>query len=870
MGKKNKQKIILPPELPPEVPDDEIEVSDEDLQFVNENLDYAGFVSGLDTTSITKHVTRVADLKEDALERLYERRLQKKKLKEKEEEEKEKENRVEVDRVDALPVKSLDGQVYYRTLAEKKGGDGGEEDDGGGDKGIVRLTKTERRAKLKKSKKEAKKLGKQVENTEQVEATPQVAVLAEVKEDLTAEATFETKKRKLAELGIALLADPESNIKSLKEMLQFCLDDDDAIIKLGLLSLLAVFKDIIPGYRIRLPTEKELEMKVSKEVKKMRFYESTLLSVYKAYLQKLVLLEKKSKFQHVAVRCICTLLEAVPHFNFRESLLAAVVKNIGSQDDVIRKLSCSAIKSIFVNEGKHGGAATVEAVELIADHVKALNCQLHPDSVEVFMSLSFHEDLRKPEEPDKESKVKYKKNRKRKNVEEPSQLQESDRKRSKKELMAKMREEVTADYKSAVFTPDVKEQRKMQSDMLSAVFETYFRILKHVMQSTAVSSQANSTSVAGESGAHPLLAPCLNGLGKFTHFIDLDYIGDLMNYLKKLAAGGSSPDNSSEKCAKGLTVSERLQCCIVAFKVMRSNLDALNVDLQGFFVQLYNLILEYRPGRSVLCMLDSKTLLWKLYAISVSLRALIKDQGEVLVEALKIMLFEDRQHDMQKAAAFVKRLATFSLCFGSAESMAALVTLKQLLQKNVKCRNLLENDAGGGSVSGSIAKYQPYATDPNLSGALASVLWELNLLCKHYQPAISTIALSISTMSTSHNQVYLASTSPQQAFRDLSLEQESFNPKPDLRKSNNKRKRGNGPSRLASIEENVNRTGSLDEDELGKKLSDHFSLLRDFKKSEKLRTELDRTTSALQLYEEYKKQKKKTARRGIKIGGKGV
>lgn len=45
----------------------------------------------------------------------------------------------------------------------------------------------------------------------------------------------------------------------------------------------------------------------------------------------------------------------------------------------------------------------------------------------------------------------------------------------------------------------------------------------------------------------------------------------------------------------------------------------------------------------------------------------------MLVEALKIMLFEDRQHDMQKAAAFVKRLATFSLCFGSAESMAGML-----------------------------------------------------------------------------------------------------------------------------------------------------------------------------------------------------
>lgn len=68
-----------------------------------------------------------------------------------------------------------------------------------------------------------------------------------MKEDLTAEEAFESKKQKLAELGMALLADPESNIKSLKEMLQISKDNDDAIVKLGVLSLLAVFKDIIPG-----------------------------------------------------------------------------------------------------------------------------------------------------------------------------------------------------------------------------------------------------------------------------------------------------------------------------------------------------------------------------------------------------------------------------------------------------------------------------------------------------------------------------------------------------------------------------------------------------------------------------------------------
>ena len=85
---------------------------------------------------------------------------------------------------------------------------------------------------------------------------------------------------------------------------------------------------------------------------------------------------------------------------------------------------------------------------------------------------------------------------------------------------------------------------------------------------------------------------------------------------------------------------------------MRNNFEALNVDLQESFIQLYNLIIQYRPRR---------------------------DQGEVLAEALKIMLCDDRQHNMQKAAAFIKQLATFSLCLGSTESMAALVTLKHLL-----------------------------------------------------------------------------------------------------------------------------------------------------------------------------------------------
>ncbi|GAB2275563.1 hypothetical protein Dimus_010321 [Dionaea muscipula] len=822
MGKKQKknERSVKPPELPPEVPDDEIEISDDDLNFVSKNKKYARFVSCMDTQSITKHVSRVADATDD-LEALYEKKLRNRPV------EKDGGKELEVDPVDALPVKTLDGQLYFRTgrKASKKAENGGKEDEvdtdshqEGGKETVVKLTKAERRAKIKKSRKEAKKQAKELSKEEDAPDAHQAEVLAELKDDLTTEEIAKNKKTRIAELGTALLTDPEVNIKSLKELLLFCKDEDETIVKLALLSCSAIFKDIIPGYRIRLPTEKEKEMTVSKAVKKMRFYESTLLFTYKIYLQRLLVLEQQSLFHHVALRCVCNLLEAVPHFNFSENLLPAVVNNIGSLDDVARNLCSSTIKSLFLNEGKHGGEATVEIVRLIAVHVRKHDCQLHPDSIEVLLSLSFDEDLGKSDKMDGDVK---KKNKRKKNSREPAQTFTNDRKRSRQELLSKTREEVSADFKAASFTQDVTDRRKMQAETLSAVFETYFRVLKHTVVSAAARSKGNDNVSGGTFGTHPLLASCLKGVGKFSHLIDLDFMVDLMKHLKVLASGGGSLDVSK----RYLTVSERMQCCIVAFKVMRTNLDALKVDLQDFFVQLYHLILEYRPGR---------------------------DQGELFSEALKIMLCDDRQHDMQRAAAFIKRLSTSALFFGSAESMSALVTVKNLLQKNVKCRNMLENDPGGGSVSGSNVRYQPCSTDPHLSGALASVLWELNLLAKHYHPAVSTMALNISSMGTDHTQVYLSTLSPQQAFLDLSLEREMFSLKNDAKKLAHKRKRGNA----LSVSEGSDISGLVHEMSLRKKLLDYFNLLHHIKERKELQHELDNTTLSMKLYREYRNQKK--------------
>lgn len=57
-------------------------------------------------------------------------------------------------------------------------------------------------------------------------------------------------------------------------------DDDHRVRHLALLSQYAVFKDIIPGYRIRVPTPAEMATKVSKDVHRMRAQEAAFLKSY--------------------------------------------------------------------------------------------------------------------------------------------------------------------------------------------------------------------------------------------------------------------------------------------------------------------------------------------------------------------------------------------------------------------------------------------------------------------------------------------------------------------------------------------------------------------------------------------------------------
>lgn len=80
-------------------------------------------------------------------------------------------------------------------------------------------------------------------------------------------------------------------IKKLKELRAMLMETDPYVAvtvrKLVMVSLMEVFKDIVPSYRIRPLTETEKASKVKKETQQLREFEEGLVSQYKFYLENL-------------------------------------------------------------------------------------------------------------------------------------------------------------------------------------------------------------------------------------------------------------------------------------------------------------------------------------------------------------------------------------------------------------------------------------------------------------------------------------------------------------------------------------------------------------------------------------------------------
>ncbi|NXC45968.1 NOC3L protein, partial [Penelope pileata] len=508
-------------------------------------------------------------------------------------------------------------------------------------------------------------------------------------EEMAAQRKIKLQERKMhiAALASAILSDPENNMKKVKELRAMLVEQDPnvAVIvrKLVMVSLMEVFKDIVPSYKIRPLTEVEKAAKVKKETQKLREFEEGLVSQYKFYLENLeqtikdwkqrklkksnvISLKAYKGLAEIAVKCLCELLVALPHFNFHNNIIVLIVPLMNDTSKTVSELCCEAVKKLFKQDKL--GFASLGVVKVISGLVKGRNYNVRPEVLKVFLHLRIKEvELKKDSEDiaPKKKFLTYKEKRK--------NLSRMQRKWKKAE------EKLERELLEAEASESKEKKLKLHTETLNVVFLTYFRILKKARKS-------------------PLLPSVLEGLAKFAHLINVEFFDDLLIVLHSLIASGD------------LSYRESLHCILSAFHILSGQGDVLNIDPMKFYTHLYKTLFSLHAGRT-------------------------NDDIGIVLQCLDVTLAKRRkQVSQQRALAFLKRLSTLALHVLPNSSVGILATNRILMQTFPKMDLLLDNESQGSGV------YLPELDEPEHCNAQNTALWELHLLQRHYHPTVQKFA----------------------------------------------------------------------------------------------------------------------------------
>uniref|UniRef100_A0A9L0RS63 Nucleolar complex protein 3 homolog n=1 Tax=Equus caballus TaxID=9796 RepID=A0A9L0RS63_HORSE len=345
-----------------------------------------------------------------------------------------------------------------------------------------------------------------IDSNQDEEDQEEVELEEEIIEDPVRELTLEEhlterkkklqeKKMHIAALASAILSDPESNIKKLKELRSMLMEQDPDVAvtvrKLVIVSLMELFKDITPSYKIRPLTEAEKSTKIRKETQKLREFEEGLVSQYKFYLENLEQMVKDWKqrklkksnvislkaykgLAEVAVKSLCELLVALPHFNFHNNIIVLIVPLMNDVSKLISEMCCEAVKKLFKQDKL--GQASLGVIKVISGFVKGRNYEVRPE-------------------------------------------------------WKKAEEKLERELREAEASESTEKKLKLHTETLNIVFVTYFRILKKAQRS-------------------PLLPAVLEGLAKFAHLINVEFFDDLLVVLHTLIESGDLSYQESLHCVQ--------------------------------------------------------------------------------------------------------------------------------------------------------------------------------------------------------------------------------------------------------------------------------------------------------------------------------
>lgn len=569
-------------------------------------------------------------------------------------------------------------------------------------------------------------------------------------------------KEELARVATLINEDPEEHISSFKTMAEMADQGSHVTVKkLALASQVAVYKDVIPGYRIRPLGDEDMSSKVSKEVRKIRKYEQTLLGGYKAFVQKLLDITKPAKkgqmeedasLKSVAISCACNLLLAVPHFNFRGELLKIIVNRLAKrQADADFNKCRETLEDVFAKD--EDGVVSLEAVRLLSKMMKAREYRIHESLLDTFLHLRLLSEFSSKASRDRVDKPEE-------NTVNGKKLKQKREFRTKRERkVEKERKVVEKDMKEADALVSHEAREKNQAETLKLVFGNYFRILKLRTPN--------------------LMGPVLEGLAKYAHLINQDFFGDLLEALKDLIGhavraemeeelGRGEADDTSEQAESSKTrdsYREALLCTVTAFALLEGQdiskaAATLHLDLSFFIKHLYrslytyaiNSDIEYNPTQSLrLPDPDSREANNNDDEAAASQQR-SKSKNRVNFQTPTVLLLRclqstllSRAHGIPppvRLASFTKRLMTTSLQVPEKSAIATLSLLAQVAKHHARRIGPLWNseERKGDGV------FNPYAADVEGTNVFAGNVWEGELLRMHYCPQVREAAVDIEKM----------------------------------------------------------------------------------------------------------------------------
>ncbi|GAA5933036.1 hypothetical protein JCM3775_005295 [Rhodotorula graminis] len=518
-------------------------------------------------------------------------------------------------------------------------------------------------------------------------------------------------REEIADLGreAAGTGEGEGGLNLLKRLLSLCapkfnsssaarsagekpIQVDREIRIMAMVSLLAVYIDILPGYRIRELSETEKDVQVSQMVARQREWENGLVSTYKKFLE---ICEhevaENSPIAPAALHCLCTCVREKPDFNFATNVMDVIVKRLGRKGwDEGHQQALDAVIYLFQHDTTTTAFNSLHLVRLISRLVRARSFAVRPEVISALLNLRLKDELGRGtrasadavfrEREGKHGIVRWNKEKNHKGRKGGKAKEAMAKKGSKKARQArKEQNQVDREMREAEGEVNQEERERHMTETLKLLFALYFRIVKLDYRS-------------------PLLPAALEGLARFAHLVNIDFFRDLLECLKALIYRGVKTDDADDSDdddvvdsinVKRNDMREKLLCIVTAFELLQGQGEALNVDLGDFVTALYSLILplslsptfEEAPYLAQNAMTLAHKQTYKL----------AQTEADLVFRALTAIFLLPRSLPSPiRTLAFAKRLLSASLHWPPASQLRTLSFLRSLLIREPRLEAMLE------------------------------------------------------------------------------------------------------------------------------------------------------------------------------------